>query len=334
MMPISRRGFLQVSAAGVASLAMGKQGTPSDEITPVAVVKVGAGGRETSLREALDLLRFPPLSKKNVLLKPNWNSADPFPGSTHPAMLEALIKTLWRLGAREITVADRSGMGHTPTVMHQLGVPEIARALDVKTLAFDDLPRQGWVHVRDNSLTWERGFYVPRLLKEADAVVQTCCLKTHRYGGHFTLSLKNTIGLVAKYVPGAAYNYMGELHNSPHQRALIAETNLAYLPALVVLDGVEAFVDGGPDTGKRAKPGVLIVGTDRVAVDAVGVAALRVAGTNPTVGRGAIFAQDQIARAVELGLGVRSPARIRIVAPDPQSEAYAARLRPHLMALG
>jgi uncharacterized protein (DUF362 family) len=334
MTPISRRGFLQVGVTGFASLAIGQRPALGEEITSVAVVKVGDGGREAAIREALDLLRFPPLNGKHVLLKPNWNSADPFPGSTHPAMLEALIKSLWRLGAREITVADRSGMGYTPAVMRTLGVPETAKALDVKALAFDDLPRHGWVHIQDKSLTWKRGFSVPRLLQEADAVVQTCCLKTHRYGGHFTLSLKNTIGLVAKYVPGDTYNYMGELHTSPHQRALIAETNLAYRPALVILDGVEAFVDGGPDTGRNARPGVLIVGTDRVAVDAVGVAALREAGTNPTVSRGVVFAQDQIARAVGLGLGVRSASQIRILAPDPSSEAYAARLRSHLMSRG
>ena len=30
---------------------------------------------------------------------------------------------------------------------------------------------------------------------DADALVMACCLKTHRYGGHFTLSLKNGVGL-------------------------------------------------------------------------------------------------------------------------------------------
>ena len=332
--PVSRRGFLQAGAGALASLAVGRRPALGEETASVAVVKVGNDGREAALWRALDLLRFSSVKGRSILLKPNWNSADPFPGSTHPAMLEALIRALWRLGAREITVADRSGMGHTPAVMRALGFHETAKALNVRGLALDDLPRQGWVHVSDESLTWERGFYVPRILREVDAVVQTCCLKTHRYGGHFTLSLKNTIGLVAKYLPGEIYNYMGELHASPRQRALIAETNLAYRPALVVLDGGEAFADGGPDTGRKAKPGVLIVGTDRVAVDAVGVAALREAGTNPTVAGGAIFSQDQIARAVELGLGVRSARGIRIVAPDSASEAYAARLRAHLMSRG
>jgi uncharacterized protein (DUF362 family) len=38
---------------------------------------------------------------------------------------------------------------------------------------------------------------------------------------------------------------MGELHHSPHQRKMIAEINEPFKPALVILDGIDAFVDGG-----------------------------------------------------------------------------------------
>ena len=89
---------------------------------------------------------------------------------------------------------------------------------------------------------------------------------------------------------------------------MIAEVNAAYRPELIVLDGVEAFVTGGPDRGKLVDAGVVLAGTDRVAVDAVGVALLRHFGTTPEVSRGTIFQQEQIARAVQLGLGVtRAP---------------------------
>jgi hypothetical protein len=43
-----------------------------------------------------------------------------------------------------------------------------------------------------------------------------------------------------------------------------------------------------------------------------------------------IFAQEQIARAVELGLGADGPGRIVIKAGDPLSEDYAAKIRPIL----
>jgi len=193
-----------------------------------------------------------------VLLKPNFNSADPAPGSTHPAVLRALVEELHALGAQSITVADRSGMGSTRQVMQQVGVFDLAQELSFDTLVFDESGADDWVLIQPEGSHWVRGFPFPRVCLEADAIVQTCCLKTHRYGGHFTLSLKNSVGMVAKFIPGESYDYMGELHNSPHQRRMIAEINAAYTPALVVLDGVEAFVSGGPDTGQRVWAGVVL----------------------------------------------------------------------------
>ena len=64
---------------------------------------------------------------------------------------------------------------------------------------------------------------------------------------------------------------------------------------------------------------VILAGTDRVAIDAVGVALLRHFGTTPEVSQGAIFEQEQIARAVELKIGVTSPKQIELVTGDPES---------------
>jgi hypothetical protein len=40
-----------------------------------------------------------------------------------------------------------------------------------------------------------------------------------------------------------------------------------------------------------------------------------------------IFAQEQIARAVELGLGVTSPGAIEIVSDDEAGRSYSEKLR-------
>jgi len=126
-------------------------------------------------------------------------------------------------------------------------------------------------------------------------------------GGHFTLSLKCAVGMVP---PGlretGTYPYMKELHRSRYQRQMIAEINTAFSPSLIVLDGVEAFVEGGPATGKKVNANVIVAGSDRIAIDAVGVAILRYLGTTLEVNQGKIFDQEQIKRAVELGLGVTS----------------------------
>jgi hypothetical protein len=104
---------------------------------------------------------------------------------------------------------------------------------------------------------------------------------------------------------------------------MIAEINAAYAPALIVLDGVEAFISGGPDQGELVASEVILAGTDRIALDAVGIALLRYFGCKTEASRGRIFEQEQIARAVDLGLGVDSPDKIEFVTGDPDSAAYS-----------
>ena len=116
---------------------------------------------------------------------------------------------------------------------------------------------------------------------------------------------------------------MKELHSSSHMRRMIAEINLCYSPALILMDGVDVFTDGGPDRGRRKRAGVMVAGTDRVAVDAVGLAILKVLGSNREIMDTPIFEQEQIARAVELGLGVSSPEEIRLTGDD----AYIEQIR-------
>lgn len=295
----------------------------------IALVKTG--DRAEGVRRALDLLGLNPVRGQRVLLKPNFNSADPAPGSTHPDVLRALIVKLSDMGARGVTVAERSGMGNTRAVMRQKGVLDLARELGFTVIVLDELAEQDWVVRQSKDYHWSRGYAVPRMLLDAGCVVQTCNLKTHRYGGHFTLSLKNSVGFAARTVRGGGYDYMSELHSSPYQRQMIAEINTAYAPALIVMDGVEAFVNGGPDRGKKVQAQVVLAGTDRVAMDALGVAILRLFGTTREVSHGKIFDQEQIARAVELGLGVDSPAKIEMVTGDADSEAYAGKIREVLM---
>lgn len=296
--------------------------TPDPALAMVALV--ATADRAAGVQRAIELLDINPARGRSVLLKPNFNSADPAPGSTHPDVLRALLASLHDMGARSIALADRSGMGDTRRVMGQLGVPELAQTFGSEMIVLDELPDDAWTLIDRDGFHWRRGFPIPKLLLDAQCVVQTCNLKTHRYGGHFTLSLKNSVGLVAKQHGG--YNYMTELHGTDHQRRMIAEINTAYQPDLVVLDGVEAFVTGGPASGSKAATQVVLAGTDRVAIDAVGVAILRLFGTTPEVSRGRIFEQEQITRAVELGLGAPSPDKIRFVTGDAGSATYAARI--------
>ncbi len=339
---MDRRTFLKTSLVlGGASLtaAWPMLATADTQIQPVPpptfkaqVAFVNTDDRAAGVKKALELLNLNRIKGKNLFLKPNFNSADAAPGSTDPDTLSALVMGLHTLGADRVILGDRSGMGNTRQVMEQKDIFRMADELNFETVVFDELVADDWLMWQVPGSHWQQGFAVPRPVLEADGVVQTCCLKTHRFGGHFTLSLKNSVGLAAKWVPGESHNYMTELHNSPHQRRMIAEINAAYQPDLVVLDGVEAFVEGGPARGKKAQANLILAGSDRVAIDAVGVAVLRHLGTTPQVSQGPIFEQEQIARAVELGLGVGTPDQIELITDDPESAAYAKQIQELLLS--
>ncbi len=315
----------RMSRAATDSVRGGPSATSS-----VAFVKTR--DRADGVRRALELLDFDAMRGRDLFLKPNFNSHHDTPGSTHNDTLGALVQALRSGGATRVTVGDRSGMGDTRGVMQRKDVFRMGRELGFDTVVFDELDETGWELRQSEGSHWDTGFALPRRVLEADGFIQTCCLKTHQFGGHFTMALKNSVGLVAKRVPGESYDYMRELHRSPHQRRMIAEINAAYAPDMIVLDGVDAFVDGGPHIGTRVASEVVLAGTDPIAIDALGVALLRHFGTTPEVSQGRIFEQEQIARAVELGLGVSAPEQIELVTGDSESRAYAERITEGLLA--
>ncbi len=303
----------------------------SSSSNPHRVVLVRTEDRVAGMREALDLLQPQGISGQTVLLKPNFNTADPAPAATDTRLLEALLQELQGAKAGQITIGDRSGMADTRKAMQTKGVFRLGDRYGIRAMVFDELDADQWQQFPAEGTHWKRGFAFARPVLDAGAVVSTCCLKTHRFGGHFTLSLKNTVGMVAKYVPGNSYNYMSELHSSPHQRLMIAEINKAYKPAIVLLDGFEALVNGGPEAGKLVKPKVMLAGTDRVAIDAVAIAILRSFGTTREVSRGSIWELEQIRRAADLGLGAINAEQIEIITPNTASQQFVNKIRKFLV---
>ena len=289
----------------------------------IRVSMAHADSRASGVRQAIRALAVNPAQNKDVLIKPNFNTADPAPGSTHNDTLVALVDELWQMGARSVSVGERS-YPPTASVMEAKGIVPLLEARDVRIIDFDALPDKDWVKVDAAGSHWRDGFRVARPVLEAECLVSTGCLKTHQYGGVFTMSLKLHVGVVPTTRNG--YDYMAELHGSPYQQELIAEINAPFAPDLVVLDGIDVFVDGGPATGKRVRGDVVLAATDRVAIDAAGVAVLKYLGSNAQIMTGPIFAQRQIARAVELGLGAASADDVELVATHPASQNFCDRV--------
>jgi uncharacterized protein (DUF362 family) len=321
---ITRRNFIKYSSAVGGTLLFGiKGGLTMDKSNSSKVAIVNTQDRKFGAASSIRALGINPVKNKNVLIKPNFNTADQTPGSTHNDTLAALVEETWEMGAKTVSLGERS-YPLTREVMEQKGVIPLMEKLDVNIVDFDDLAEKDWVKVDARDSHWQDGFRVARPILESECLISTCCLKTHQFGGVFTLSLKNHVGVVPTTRHG--YDYMRELHASPHQRKLIAEINAPFKPDLIVLDGIDAFVDGGPATGKHAKGNVFIASTDRVAIDAVGVAILKSLGSNGQIMKSKIFEQEQIARAAELGLGASSPSDIEVIPVDENSREYRDRV--------
>jgi uncharacterized protein (DUF362 family) len=322
---MNRRDFLKSSAAAAAVLSplgrpLAARAAATAGAVPVVLIKTA--DRAQGVKDVFRLLGAASPRGKSVLIKPNFNTADAAPGSTHNDTLRQIVLELKARGAGKITLGESSGPPQTKKVMEDKGIPALAQELGFAVINFEELGDDGWTHFDPPGSHWQNGFSLPKAVVESEYLVSTCCLKTHGFGGHYSMSMKLAVGLTPKSI-------RRELHGKrdTDMRKMIAELNLGYAPRMIVMDGVEAFVDGGPSTGKKVEAGVVIGGTDRVAVDAVGVAVLKELGSNETIMSRKVFDQDQIRRAVEIGLGVTGPAQIEIITADDAGRAYADKIR-------
>ena len=319
---MKRRDFVGAAAAGTVLLPLaGRDGQARARRTPPRsrVALFRTTDRRRGVTEVLRLFAPAGIAGKRALIKPNFNTADDAPGSTHPDTLAQLVTELRERDARAVTVGESSGPPQTRGVMEQKGIFDLARSAGFDVVNFEEIPESDWVFFGAGGTHWPEGFHLPRLVVDSEYTVSTCCLKTHGFGGVFTMSLKLSVGLTPKPIRRT-------MHRSPDMRRMIAELNTGYRPNLIVMDGVSVFTDGGPSRGELKAGNVMIAGDDRVAVDAVGVAVLKELGSNQAIMGRRIFEQEQLARAVELHLGAGGPADIELVTGDPESRAFASRL--------
>lgn len=319
---IGRRHFLKGAAAGMILLphtdlsALGLR--RNARASTVALIRTT--DRKDGVARVMALLNPTGMAGKQVVIKPNFNTADAAPAGTSNETLLQLVAELKERDARRVTLGESSGPPNTGEVMAEKGIPDLANDLGFNVINYDEMPDSDWVHFQPSGTHWPEGFHLPRHVVNAEYNVSTCCLKTHGSGGVFTMSMKLAVGLTPKPIRRG-------MHRSPDMRRMIAELNQGYTPQLIVMDGIDAFTDGGPTRGTLKQGNVVVAGTDRVAVDAVGLAILKELGSNDAIMGTAIFQQEQMARAVEIGLGVSGPDQIELVSDNAEGEAYVTKLK-------
>lgn len=192
-----------------------------------------------------------------ILVKPNFNSPDPYPASTDLAFLSHIIEILLEMGAR-VTIGESSGGMWRPTknVFRKLRLNKLFQDMNVHIIAFDDNDTN-WVRIEIDGDSLH-SVTMPRVAYEADKIVYLPCMKTHRLAA-YSGAIKLAFGFVH---PGERRGF----HLSRLQRK-IAEISLCWQPDLIVMDGRKTFVTGGPNRGQLVEPSLLLASGDIVAID-------------------------------------------------------------------
>lgn len=235
----------------------------------------------------------------DVLLKPNFNTADPPPASSDPEFVKAVIELLFEHGAGKVVVGESSMFSlHTRNVFKETGMLSKAEEAGAELVFFDE---GRWVKVPTGG-KYLKTVSLPETALNATKLVYVCCMKVHKFA-KFTLSLKLAVGFMK---PSERM-----LLHMRHLEEKIADLNLVVRPSLIIMDGRKCFINGGPACGELREPNVVLASGDRVAID---VEALKIIEGY----EGASLKEDpwsytQIRRAAELGLGVKNEQEYTVI---------------------
>jgi uncharacterized protein (DUF362 family) len=285
----------------------------------------------------------------SVLIKVSLNSGRKYPATTSPEALNALIELLMKRSPSAIYVGDKSAFFRkTKKAFKKTGFEELIAEYDKKNAAtkvrlidFDDYVYRDRYFPKEVKDRWELQrtrhlIRAPKMLFEEDPflrgeglpakvdhIIVLGTVKTH-FLGRFTLGMKSYVGFLDNEsrclfhkLPHkncyrlnkiAPFDRMNVQNRVPELLTVIPQ------PKLVILDGRELIIRGGPDSNNRIQPlpslvpnpytGVMMAGTDIVAVDAAGVALLKTQKrVSKELKRFSIWEMPTFVRAEELELG-------------------------------
>lgn len=277
---IGRREFIKSGAALGASVVVGGKllaklpGGVSAPLAsgfaagPAAVTVVTGTDWAAMTAKAIELAggisAFVPKGSK-VALMPNVQSKHP--GTfTKPEILRTVIRLCKQAGAGEVACLsylaqpnwDGTGLAQ---VIQEEGA--VLRLIPREDEHWKPVPIPGAAALTEARLM--------KALDDYDLWINMPITKDHA-GNKFTGTMKNLMGLNQPTVNRAQFhkpNWKTDPNDIAHLEKCIVDLNFAAKPALNIVDATEIIKTNGPmGPGELIKPGKIVAGIDRVAVDA------------------------------------------------------------------
>ncbi|MAG14558.1 MAG: hypothetical protein CL874_01565 [Dehalococcoidales bacterium] len=246
----------------------------------------------------------------SVLLKPNLlEPQDPDSGEiTTPRIMEAVARYCLECGADRVIIGDGPSYYQPESRLRECftttGVSEVAAHLGIEWVLFDEHDYRTFRGIPG----CPREFRVTEFAFNCDKLINLPALKTH-YQTTVTLAMKNLKGCLKR-------EDKPRFHREDLSRA-ITELNRIIRPTLNIIDGTAKTIGNvGYSGDKQPGIGLLIAGTDIVAVDAVGCALM---GIDPAEVR-------TVTLGAAVGLGESDLTRLDIVGEELKNMKLRVRL--------
>ncbi|MFX1293446.1 MAG: DUF362 domain-containing protein [Promethearchaeota archaeon] len=233
------------------------------------------------------LTRFKEEITGKILVKVNLVSHEPYPTTTHPDMLEAVLKYLQ---GKDISVGDGPAIDIGKFRKEKTDIYKICKQFDVPFVNFYDLEMQTLKSPSNYELTFSN------LPSQCDYIISLPILKIH-IECSITGALKNAFGYLSK--KNRLLMHMGK--KNIHQG--IAELNTFVKPNLTIMDGIKTLINANEvrHGGLKRNLGYLLAGKDPVALDVYGFSLLK--KIDPTWAPNSPQDIPHVKNAIDLGIG-------------------------------
>ncbi len=251
---------------------------------------------------------------QRVVLKANLLQGQPPEKAitTHPAIVAAVARWVREAGATPIIADSPGGLFNRRALSKVYQVTGmLAAAEEARAVLNDDFRT---VRVSCPECRAAKSFHALRAVVEADAIINLPKFKTHGLV-QFTGSIKNLFGTVPGVTKG---RYHARFPTVETFSAMLVDILEYCKPVLTVMDAIVGMEGDGPSGGNPRHVGLLLAGTDPVAVDVV---AATIAGMAP-------LSVPPIAAAARRGLTSARVKDIEILGSPVDSVKVAGFRRP------
>ena len=228
-----------------------------------------------------------------VLVKPNigWARKPAQAATTNPEVVAEIVRLCKNAGAREVRVTDHPVDRPGALLLEMTGIGQAAAAAGARVSLASSVAQFERVALRRGRVL--KSADVLRDLRRADVFINVPIAKVHN-STVLTLGLKNLMGTVWD---------RGAWHGSASLDQAIADYATEIRPNLVILDAVRILLTNGPKgPGRTEDKGLVVAGTDPLAVDAYGATLF---GRRPEQ-------IEHIRRAGEMGVGEINLKRVTV----------------------